>query len=983
MSFTGAADRVDASGGFGQGETRPQAFTGLNGKGYLIGRTQDRIIEIADISDPDTSTYVSAVIGNPNSMAAHNGSLYVFIGQDLVRFDTPFSATDTGTDVFTINETPRALTSDGTNLYYIHQLSVLNFLYRIDDLDGTPNVVALGRVGSGNANIRGLSWHDGFFWGVDATTDKLVKITLTEDSDDPHTVENVGSYSQFVGPITNPQGFGVVNGVGYISALDNEGSLWELRDFKFTDTIADQSWTVGTAVSVSAPTTEDGETPITYAISPALPAGVTLDTSTGGISGTPTATADATDYTLTATDDNGIEAPTTFSASVAASGGVTNNAPSFSESSYSFSDVAIAVNTVVGTVAATDDDDDTLSYSLTGTDASNFAIDSDGEITVATALDNSTTYNFNVVADDQTDTTSVAVTVVAIAAAVTPTLGWEVPSEAVDNTFSATLTSNVALDAAPTVGDLRLRDDDNSDPVVQLNSTNTTITAIAGTNNYLIELELTGTYDDDYTIRINGNTVEYNGAYVNASQLVSAVFSIDSSIGANNAPSFLELSYAFTGVAIAVNTVVGTVAATDADDDTLSYSLTGTDASDFAIDADGEITVATELTHSDTYSFNVVADDATDTTSVAVTVTAAAAAVSNLPIWQTGSALESSVDALASASIDITGKVSGETEVTALRGVLDWMEWDGTTLDITEAPIFRKDTVFRVRFRAKSADGSTDATYLLTVNGSRLIWMHSTLLCKPPINYEAGRVEIRGTSTVVSEMTDNSYKTYSTEDDVDIDVSDADGNATKIDAVAFVSKNVDSYSLTPTGGSGSGFSDRDVPSSFDTRDGRSQSRVLGGFQWEFYPLPAQITATSVRLQFSGTDVEIYAVMLLELLTEIRDGEFVDVIAEKVDRAGSVSESDTGRVDRASRLGAERWKWETQYLLNIGARLTFDSEAEVLRFLRDTPDVFCVQEAARYPARMHLAIVSNLELTPEQKGLYKGAGSIVPFSVSEV
>ena len=115
-------------------------------------------------------------------------------------------------------------------------------------------------------------------------------------------------------------------------------------------------------------------------------------------------------------------------------------------------------------------------------------------------------------------------------AAVTPTLGWEVPSETVGNTFSATLTSNVALDAAPGVGDLRLRDDDNSDPVIQLNSTNTTITAIAGTNNYLIELELTGTYDDDYTIRINGNTVQYNGVNVLTAQLASAVFSIDSSI---------------------------------------------------------------------------------------------------------------------------------------------------------------------------------------------------------------------------------------------------------------------------------------------------------------------------------------------------------------------------------------------------------------------------------------------------------------------
>ena len=319
MSFTGAANRADASGGFGQGETRPQAFTGLNGKGYLIGRTQNRIIEIADISDPDTSTYVSAVIGSPNSMAAHNGSLYVFIGKDLIRFDTPFSDTDTGTDVFSIDEIPRALTSDGTNLYYIHQLSTLNFLYRIDDLDGTPTVVALGRVGD-SVNIRGLVWHDGFFWGVDASSDRLVKIILTGGNDDPHTVENVGSFSQFVGPITNPQGFGVVNGVGYITALDNDGSLWELRDFKFTDTIADQSWTVGEAVSIDAPATEDGASPITFAITPELPAGMTFDTTDGSSDGTPTAISAKTEYTITATDTNGILATTTFAGSVAASG---------------------------------------------------------------------------------------------------------------------------------------------------------------------------------------------------------------------------------------------------------------------------------------------------------------------------------------------------------------------------------------------------------------------------------------------------------------------------------------------------------------------------------------------------------------------------------------------------------------------------------------------------------------------------------------
>ena len=43
----------------------------------------------------------------------------------------------------------------------------------------------------------------------------------------------------------------------------------------------------------------------------------------------------------------------------------------------------------------------------------------------------------------------------------------------------------------------------------------------------------------------------------------------------------------------------------------------------------------------------------------------------------------------------------------------------------------------------------------------------------------------------VPEMTDNDYLTHSTEDDVDVNVADADGNATKIDLIGLVTKNVD------------------------------------------------------------------------------------------------------------------------------------------------------------------------------------------------
>jgi hypothetical protein len=59
-----------------------------------------------------------------------------------------------------------------------------------------------------------------------------------------------------------------------------------------------------------------GTSPITYAVSPSLPAGLTLNASTGVISGTPTSTAVNTTYTITATDANGDTETGTFSTQV-------------------------------------------------------------------------------------------------------------------------------------------------------------------------------------------------------------------------------------------------------------------------------------------------------------------------------------------------------------------------------------------------------------------------------------------------------------------------------------------------------------------------------------------------------------------------------------------------------------------------------------------------------------------------------------------
>lgn len=83
--------------------------------------------------------------------------------------------------------------------------------------------------------------------------------------------------------------------------------------------VPDQAWTSHTAITAVTPSAADSDasvTAFTWSVSPALPAGLTLDPATGTISGTPTAAAAPTTYTLTATDHAGVAGSATFTAAV-------------------------------------------------------------------------------------------------------------------------------------------------------------------------------------------------------------------------------------------------------------------------------------------------------------------------------------------------------------------------------------------------------------------------------------------------------------------------------------------------------------------------------------------------------------------------------------------------------------------------------------------------------------------------------------------
>ena len=70
------------------------------------------------------------------------------------------------------------------------------------------------------------------------------------------------------------------------------------------------------ATSFTPVTGGGGTTPLTYTVSPSLPAGLSINTTSGAVTGTPTVTSAATSYTVTVTDANGATATASFSLTV-------------------------------------------------------------------------------------------------------------------------------------------------------------------------------------------------------------------------------------------------------------------------------------------------------------------------------------------------------------------------------------------------------------------------------------------------------------------------------------------------------------------------------------------------------------------------------------------------------------------------------------------------------------------------------------------
>jgi VCBS repeat-containing protein len=463
-----------------------------------------------------------------------------------------------------------------------------------------------------------------------------------------------------------------------------------------TSIIADASATEGAAITnidVSGHFDDVESANLTYSIDDSASDWLSIDSTTGIISGTPNNDQVGTNtITVTATDAQGGSVSDAFDIDVAN----VNDAPIISSASVAKVDENASVETVVYTAQATDSDaTDTITYSLSGEDSGLFTIDaSTGVVNLNSSADFETkaSYNINVVATDNgvgtlTDSQAVIVTVSNVN---------EAP--VITSLASASIDENVKPDSA--VYKATSTDVEGETVLYSLSGTDAdkfTIDTSTGEvyiksspdfetkNNYSIDVSAqdisgfrSGSPATEKTITINVNDV--NEAPV--------IGSGDTASVAENAPT---------------STLVYTATASDVDSDTITFSLSGTDADAFAIDASsGAVTLKTsaDFETKSSYSIDVIAtDDGTGTLTDIQAVTVSITDANDAPVIT--SATTGTVPENAASSTTVYTAIATDQDADALT----------YSLAGTDAALFDIVGSSGVVSLKASADYETKATY--------------------------------------------------------------------------------------------------------------------------------------------------------------------------------------------------------------------------------------------------------------------------------
>ena len=281
--------------------------------------------------------------------------------------------------------------------------------------------------------------------------------------------------------------------------------------------------------------------------------------------------------------------------------------PEFTEGTTATRTVAenTAASVNIGTVvAATDADNDTLTYTLSGTDAAAFSIVStSGQLQTSAALDFETKNSYSVTVDASdgkggSDAIDVTINVTDVNEAPVFTQGTRATLAVAENTAPGTNIGVAFTATDPDSGDTltySLRRSDKDSFSIDPNTGQLQTRAA-------LDYETKSSYND-LAVRVTDS-----GGLIDA--IIVTINITD--VNKNKAPVFTDGSSATR--AVAENTRSGQnidtmVSATDADNDTLTYSLSGTDADSFSIvSTSGQLQTSAALDFETKASYSVTVD---------------------------------------------------------------------------------------------------------------------------------------------------------------------------------------------------------------------------------------------------------------------------------------------------------------------------------------------------------------------------------------
>ncbi|MCG9129139.1 cadherin domain-containing protein [Candidatus Poribacteria bacterium] len=379
---------------------------------------------------------------------------------------------------------------------------------------------------------------------------------------------------------------------------------------------------IGSAITA----TDVDEDTLTYSLGGTDAVAFSIDTDTGQLrtkalldfetKSSYSVTITVTDGTETATIDVTISISDVFENSAPEFTAGTSTTLSISENTGSGADIGSAV-------VATDVDDDTLTYTLDGTDASSFSIDSlSGQLKTKSPLDyeTRTSYKVTVIADDSNGgTASITVTIDISDVDETSSNTPPVFTDGTSTSRSVLENSSIGTDIGSVVG---ATDDDDGDTLIySLGGTDASSFSIDSTTGQLrtnaaLDFETKASYSVIVTVsdenESNSITVTINITDIYETPLnIAPVFND----GSSTSRSVLENS--------SIGTDIGSAVSASDDGDTLTYTLGGTDASSFSIDSStGQLNTNTSLNYEseDSYSVTITASDGNLTSSIAVTI---------------------------------------------------------------------------------------------------------------------------------------------------------------------------------------------------------------------------------------------------------------------------------------------------------------------------------------------------------------------------